>query len=119
MTGNPPFTSSDSMTTYNIILRGIDALDFSSKVTKNAQQLIKRLCRENPQERLGNLKDGIMEIRKNKWFQGFHWAGVQNRALTPPFKPKIRSPTDSSNFDHYKSSKEHAPEEKSGWDKDF
>lgn len=119
MTGNPPFTSSDSMTTYNIILRGIDALDFSSRVTKNAQLLIKKLCRENPQERLGNLKDGIQDIRKNKWYQGFHWSGIQNRTLTPPFKPRIKSPTDSSNFDHYNSSKDKAPEERSGWDKDF
>ena len=33
------------MKTYNIILKGIDAIDFPRKITKNAQNLIKKLCR--------------------------------------------------------------------------
>ncbi|MEL6805985.1 MAG: hypothetical protein AAFO91_19650, partial [Bacteroidota bacterium] len=28
LTGNPPFTSSDPMKTYRLILRGIDAIDW-------------------------------------------------------------------------------------------
>lgn len=33
------------MKTYNIILRGIDMVEFPKKVTKNATNLIKKLCR--------------------------------------------------------------------------
>jgi len=33
------------MRTYNIILKGIDVIDFPRKITRNAQTLIKRLCR--------------------------------------------------------------------------
>ncbi len=33
------------MKTYNIILRGIDAVEFPRKITKNALNLIKKLCR--------------------------------------------------------------------------
>lgn len=119
MTGNPPFTSSDAMSTYNIILRGIDALEFSPLVTRNAQILIKKLCKDNPMERLGNQKDGFTDVRKHKWFQGFHWSGVRSRTLKPPIQPKIKGPLDNSNFDYFSPSKDSPPDENSGWDKDF
>ena len=119
MTGNPPFTSSDPMNTYNIILRGIDALEFSSLITRNVQLLIKRLCRENPMERLGNQKDGLMDIRKHKWFTGFHWNGLQSRSFVAPIIPRIKDPSDHSNFDYFSPNKDIPPEENSGWDADF
>ena len=42
---SPPFTGSDPMKTYNLILKGIDAVDFSKKISKTAQLMIKKLCR--------------------------------------------------------------------------
>lgn len=42
---SPPFSGSDPMKTYNIILKGIDAIEFPRKVSKMASLLIKRLCR--------------------------------------------------------------------------
>lgn len=42
---SPPFYASDPMRTYNLILKGIDVIDFPRKITRNAQTLIKRLCR--------------------------------------------------------------------------
>ena len=119
MTGNPPFSSSDPMTTYNIILRGIDALELSPLITKTAHAIIRRLCKDNPNERLGNQKDGLNDIRKHKWFQGFHWNGIANRTLKPPIIPKIRNHLDYSNFDNFGTEKDPAPIENSGWDKDF
>lgn len=62
----PPFTASDPMRTYNIILRGIDALEFPKKVSRNAQSLIKKVCRENPSDRLGYQKNGLFDIMKHK-----------------------------------------------------
>ena len=47
LTGTPPFTGSDPMKTYNIILKGIDAVDFPRNITRNATALIKKLCRYN------------------------------------------------------------------------
>lgn len=54
------------MKTYNIILRGMDVLEFPRKVSKNAGNLIRRLCRDSPTERLGNQKDGLHDIKKHK-----------------------------------------------------
>ena len=48
--------------TYNIILKGIDVIDFPKEISRDAQQLIKSLCRFNPAERLG-----ITDIKNHKW----------------------------------------------------
>ncbi|XP_014677769.1 PREDICTED: cAMP-dependent protein kinase catalytic subunit alpha-like [Priapulus caudatus] len=69
LTGTPPFTAPDPMKTYNIILKGLDMIEFPKKITRHAHNLIKKLCRENPVERLGYQKNGVNDIRRHKWFQ--------------------------------------------------
>lgn len=64
--GTPPFTGTDPMKTYNIILKGIDAIDFPRNITSRARELIKKLCRDNSAERLGYQKGGIRDIQKHK-----------------------------------------------------
>ncbi|XP_054267615.1 cGMP-dependent protein kinase, isozyme 2 forms cD4/T1/T3A/T3B isoform X3 [Macrosteles quadrilineatus] len=120
LTGTPPFTGADPMKTYNIILKGIDAIEFPRNITRNATVLIKKLCRDNPAERLGYQKGGISEIQKHKWFDGFNWEGLRNRTLIPPILPKVRSVVDTGNFDEYPPDAEGPPpDDISGWDADF
>ncbi|KAK2589063.1 hypothetical protein KPH14_001898 [Odynerus spinipes] len=120
LTGAPPFTGADPMKTYNIILKGIDTIDFPKSIARNAAVLIKKLCRDNPAERLGYQKGGISEIQKHKWFDGFNWEGLRLRTLDPPIKPRVRSPNDTSNFDEYPPDSDPAPpDDVSGWDSDF
>ena len=45
LTGTPPFTGTDPMKTYNIILKGIDAIEFPRNITARAKELIKKVCR--------------------------------------------------------------------------
>ncbi|XP_016961893.1 cGMP-dependent protein kinase, isozyme 2 forms cD4/T1/T3A/T3B isoform X1 [Drosophila biarmipes] len=120
LTGTPPFTGSDPMRTYNIILKGIDAIEFPRNITRNASNLIKKLCRDNPAERLGYQRGGISEIQKHKWFDGFYWWGLQNCTLEPPIKPAVKSVVDTTNFDDYPPDPEGPPpDDVTGWDKDF
>ncbi|CAL8302542.1 unnamed protein product [Lota lota] len=120
LTGSPPFSGPDPMKTYNIILRGIDMVEFPKKITKNAANLIKKLCRDSPSERLGNLKNGVKDIQKHKWFEGFNWEGLRKGALTPPIIPDVSSPTDTSNFDSFpEDTDDPPPDDNSGWDTDF
>ncbi|XP_070846007.1 cGMP-dependent protein kinase 1-like isoform X3 [Chaetodon trifascialis] len=120
LTGSPPFSGPDPMKTYNIILRGIDMIEFPKKITKNAANLIKKLCRDNPSERLGNLKNGVKDIQKHKWFEGFNWEGLRKGTLTPPITPDVSSSTDTSNFDSFpEDTDEPPPDDNSGWDYDF
>ncbi|XP_077092503.1 cGMP-dependent protein kinase 1a isoform X1 [Siphateles boraxobius] len=120
LTGSPPFSGPDPMKTYNIILRGIDMIEFPKKITKNAANLIKKLCRDTPSERLGNLKNGVKDIQKHKWFEGFNWDGLRKGTLTPPIIPNLTSSTDTSNFDSFPEDNEDPPpDDNSGWDTDF
>ena len=54
------------MKIYNIILRGIEQIEFPRHVTKTALAIIRKFCRENPTERLGYQKDGINDIKKHR-----------------------------------------------------
>ncbi|CAG4951765.1 unnamed protein product [Colias eurytheme] len=120
LTGSPPFTGADPMKTYNKILKGIDAVEFPRSITRNAANLIKKLCRDNPAERLGYQRGGITEIQKHKWFDGFNWEGLAQRTLEPPIKPTVKSAIDTHNFDQYPpDADEPPPDDLSGWDATF
>ncbi|XP_032519236.2 cGMP-dependent protein kinase, isozyme 2 forms cD5/T2 isoform X1 [Danaus plexippus] len=120
LTGSPPFTGADPMKTYNKILKGIDAVEFPRSITRNAANLIKKLCRDNPAERLGYQRGGITEIQKHKWFDGFNWEGLAQRTLDPPITPVVKSAVDTHNFDQYPpDADEPPPDDLSGWDSTF
>ncbi|CAJ1069937.1 cGMP-dependent protein kinase 1-like [Xyrichtys novacula] len=120
LSGSPPFSGSDPMKTYNIILRGIDMVEFPKKITKSAANLIKRLCRDNPSERLGNQKNGVKDIQKHKWFEGFNWDGLRRGTIDSPYTPSVDGPLDNSNFDFFpEDTDEPPPNEESGWDLEF
>ncbi|XP_075005946.1 cGMP-dependent protein kinase 2 isoform X5 [Calonectris borealis] len=119
LTGSPPFSGADQMMTYNLILKGIEKLDFPKIITRRPEDLVRRLCRQNPAERLGNLRNGINDIKKHRWLSGFNWDGLKVRKLTSPLKRELSGPTDYSYFDSYPPEEGTPPDELSGWDKDF
>ncbi|XP_072784734.1 cGMP-dependent protein kinase 2 isoform X3 [Taeniopygia guttata] len=75
--------------------------------------------RQNPTERLGNLRNGINDIKKHRWLSGFNWDSLKVRKLTSPLKRELSGPTDYSYFDSYPPEVGSPPDELSGWDKDF
>uniref|UniRef100_A0A3B3ZNU7 cGMP-dependent protein kinase n=1 Tax=Periophthalmus magnuspinnatus TaxID=409849 RepID=A0A3B3ZNU7_9GOBI len=113
LTGSPPFTGTDPMKTYNIILKGIDMIVFPKKITKNALNLIKKLCKTN--YRMYNYLHFF-----HRWFEGFNWEGLKKGTLTPPIIPTVTSAVDTSNFDSFPEDNEDPPpDDNSGWDVDF
>ncbi|XP_055636184.1 cGMP-dependent protein kinase, isozyme 1 isoform X2 [Toxorhynchites rutilus septentrionalis] len=119
LTGIPPFAAADPMKTYNIILKGIDMVNFPKHMSRSAVSLIKRLCRDIPSERLGYQRGGVQDIKKHKWFQGFDWEGLANLTLKSPLQPKLKGPLDMSNFDVFPPDTSVPRDETSGWDADF
>lgn len=60
------------MKTYNLILKGIDMIDFAKhNIGRSAQSLIKKLCRDSPSERLGYQRGGVQDIKKHKYVNEF------------------------------------------------
>ncbi|KAF4105530.1 hypothetical protein G5714_013192 [Onychostoma macrolepis] len=117
--GSPPFTGSDPIRIYTMVLHGIEKVDFPKRISKRPEDLIRRLCKLNPAERLGNKKNGVIDIKKHKWFQGFNWEGLRRRKLTSPLRRELKGPLDHSHFDMFPPELEEPPDEFSGWDKDF
>ncbi|XP_016392685.1 cGMP-dependent protein kinase 2-like [Sinocyclocheilus rhinocerous] len=117
--GSPPFTGSDPIRIYTMVLHGIEKVDFPKRISKRPEDLIRRLCKLNPAERLGNKKNGIIDIKKHKWFQGFNWEGLRRRKLTSPLRRELKGPLDHSHFDMFPPELEEPSDEFSGWDKDF
>jgi cGMP-dependent protein kinase len=120
LTGKPVFRGKDQMQTYNLILRGIDCIQLPQKMSKKAQVLIKRLCRQVGSERLGVQKNGIKDIKAHQWFgSDFQWEKLEARKMTPPLILPVRSNTDLSNFDEYPKDYDEPSDDLSGWDSDF
>ncbi|XP_061820257.1 cGMP-dependent protein kinase 2 isoform X5 [Nerophis lumbriciformis] len=119
LTGNPPFAGPDPIKIYTVVLYGIEKVDFPKRIGKRPDDLIRRLCKLNPVQRLGNKKNGITDIKKHKWFQGFNWEGLRRHKLLSPLKRELKGPMDHSHFDIFPADMEVTPDETSGWDKDF
>ncbi|XP_023658783.1 cGMP-dependent protein kinase 2 [Paramormyrops kingsleyae] len=119
LTGSPPFTGSDPIKIYTMVLHGIEKVDFPKRISKRPSDLIRSLCRLHPAERLGNKKNGILDIKKQKWFQGFNWEGLRTHRLPSPLERELSGPLDHSRFDIFPPDLEEPAEELSGWDKEF
>ncbi|CDQ56711.1 unnamed protein product [Oncorhynchus mykiss] len=89
LSGSLPFCGPDPMKTFTATIRGIDLVEFPKTISKSASSLIKKLCRNNPAERLGNQRNGAKDIQKHKWFEGFNWEGLRKGTLSPPIIPKV------------------------------
>lgn len=117
--GVPPFRGKDHLKTYTKILRGIESTEMPSRVTKSARDLIRKLLRQVPTDRIGNQKEGIVDIKRHALFNKFDWNKLEAKALPAPLVRSVKNITDLSNFDECPRDDDEPQEETSGWDKDF
>ena len=60
----------------------------------------------------GSMKDGALDVKTHKWLAQVDWKKAEARKLEAPWKPKIKSATDASNFDEFDDdAKENFPRE--------
>lgn len=120
LVGGPPFSGGEPMKTYNLALKGIATIEFPKKINRNAQNVIKKLCKNDPFDRLGYGLNGFKDLCKHKWFDGFSWDALRSRVMKAPFTPKIKGASDASNFDSYPADETSTPpDDNTGWDDDF
>mmetsp|Transcript_52383 Transcript_52383/g.125125 ORF Transcript_52383/g.125125 Transcript_52383/m.125125 type:complete len:806 (-) Transcript_52383:34-2451(-) len=129
MAGHTPFEASkkdkqdsDIMQIFTNIKKGIQKVTFPSHFNSNLIDLVSRLCSKEPSLRPPMRKGGLKNLKSHAWYEGFAWETLISQTMEPPYKPKVKSPTDVT---HFRVSKEDMPpqipykDDKSGWDKGF
>ncbi|KAK7934163.1 hypothetical protein WMY93_005059 [Mugilogobius chulae] len=101
LSGRLPFCGFEPIMVLTETIRGIDHLDFPKTISKSASNLIKKLCRSNPLERLSSQRNEAKDIHKHKWFDGFDWEALCRQTLIAPVVPKVNFPLDTPSSSHY------------------
>lgn len=120
LSGKTPFWSGNGndRKTYTKILEGIDKADFSN-ISFKARNLVEKLCRPIPSNRLGMQNAGIKDIKNHTWYLGFDWEKFGKCEMYSPFRLTLKSVTDTRYIDKFNKNRDTPPDELSGWDASF
>jgi serine/threonine protein kinase len=95
--GWSPFYAEETQQMYRNIAFGKvrfprDALSVEGR------SFVKGLLNRNPKHRLG-ANGGAPELKSHAFFNDIDWDALKKKKVVPPFKPKLKSELDVSNFD--------------------
>ena len=78
---------------------------YPSSMSPDAKSVIGGLCTVTPTQRLGYIQQGEVKgaalVKAHPFFKSIDWDALYNRKMKGPILPKVKSPTDSSNFSDY------------------
>ncbi|KAK5016503.1 Serine/threonine-protein kinase [Cryomyces antarcticus] len=95
--GWSPFYAEDTQQMYKNIAFG--KVRFPRDALSNeGRNFVKGLLNRNPKHRLGAIGDA-RELKAHPFFNDIDWYALGKKNLVPPFKPKLKSELDTSNFD--------------------
>lgn len=100
LAGQPPFEADSEDDLFQSILH--DDVLYPVWLSKEAVAILKGFMTKNPAKRLGCVKahNGEQAILMHAFFHNrIDWQALIERKIQPPFKPKIKSRLDVSNFD--------------------
>ncbi|PBP22542.1 cAMP-dependent protein kinase catalytic subunit [Diplocarpon rosae] len=95
--GWSPFYAEDTQQMYKNIAFGKVRFPRDT-LTVEGRNFVKGLLNRNPKHRLG-ATDDAEELKRHPFFADIDWEALTKKLVTPPFKPKLKSETDTSNFD--------------------
>ena len=95
--GWSPFYAEDTQTMYKNIAFGKVRFPRDA-LSPEGRNFVKGLLNRNPKHRLGAHGDAA-ELQRHPFFADVDWAAFRAKRVVPPFKPKLRSVLDTSNFD--------------------
>ncbi|KAG1949346.1 protein kinase C, delta b [Pimephales promelas] len=91
--GQSPFQGDDEDELFESIR--MDTPHYPRWITKEAKDLLEKLFERDPTRRLGV----VGNVRGHAFFKTINWPALEKREVSPPFKPKVKSASDCSNFD--------------------
>ncbi|XP_028668154.1 ribosomal protein S6 kinase beta-2-like [Erpetoichthys calabaricus] len=97
LTGSPPFTAENRKKTIDKILKC--KLILPPYLTQDARDLLKKLLKKSPSQRLGSGPGDCLDIQKHPFFRHTNWEDLLARKVEPPYKPCLQSDEDVSQFD--------------------
>lgn len=97
LTGYSPFHGEDEEQLFQAI-QEFDVL-YPSSISEQSTLMVKRLLERDPVKRLGMKTSPYGNIREHPFFDKIDWTRLESRQIEPPFKPKVKSVYDVSNFD--------------------
>ncbi|KAL5405468.1 Serine/threonine-protein kinase [Paraphaeosphaeria minitans] len=95
--GWSPFYAEDTQQMYKNIAFGKVRFPRDALSTEG-RNFVKGLLNRNPKHRLGATRDAE-ELKAHPFFADIDWDALQKKNVVPPFKPKLKSELDVSNFD--------------------
>ncbi|XP_044156787.1 protein kinase C delta type isoform X1 [Bufo gargarizans] len=91
--GQSPFHGDDEDELFESIR--VDTPHYPRWITKESKDILEKLFVREPTKRLGV----IGNIKLHPFFKTINWTALEKKEVEPPFKPKVKSPSDHSNFD--------------------
>ncbi|XP_028643299.1 protein kinase C delta type [Grammomys surdaster] len=91
--GQSPFHGDDEDELFESIRT--DTPHYPRWITKESKDIMEKLFERDPVKRLGVTGN----IRLHPFFKTINWSLLEKRKVEPPFKPKVKSASDYSNFD--------------------
>ncbi|CAK1583905.1 unnamed protein product [Parnassius mnemosyne] len=96
LAGQPPFEADNEDDLFESILH--DDVLYPVWLSKDAVSILKGFMTKSPARRLG-VAGGAAGIRAHAFFRDMDWDALAQRRLRPPFRPKVKSKREASNFD--------------------
>ncbi|GAV04741.1 hypothetical protein RvY_14973-1 [Ramazzottius varieornatus] len=97
--GYPPFFADQPIQIYEKIVSG--KVRYPSHFTSDLKDLLRNLLQVDLTKRFGNLKNGVNDIKQQKWFASTDWIAIYQKKEQAPLLPAILSPTDTHHYDPY------------------
>ncbi|EUB65049.1 Calcium-independent protein kinase C [Echinococcus granulosus] len=99
LAGAPPFEGDTEQDLFNAISYG--DVKYPSSLQDDAVDILSKFLLKSPARRLGcgMTEGGELAIQCHPFFREIDWKLLEERKIRPPFRPKVRSRFDTTNFD--------------------
>ncbi|XP_074600937.1 AKT serine/threonine protein kinase [Brevipalpus obovatus] len=97
MCGRLPFYDQDHDILFERIL--IEDVKFPKTLSVESKNLLSGLLDKDPKIRLGGGPSDAKDIMAHPFFAGVNWEDIYQKKVVPPFKPEVKSDTDTRYFD--------------------